>query len=86
MLTAAKTVADAATLALTLEDIAAQTYLKAIPGLKSKDEFHLAGQIQVVDQQHQSTLRYALGITPSAAAPMPSPRTSSPQHGAKDVG
>jgi rubrerythrin len=64
MLTSAKTVADAANLALTLEDIAAQTYLKAIPDLKSKDAVQLAAQIQVVDQQHQAILRYALGLYP----------------------
>lgn len=64
MLNSAKTVVDAANLALTLEDIAAQTYLKAIPTLQNKDAVQLAAQIQVVDQQHQAILRYALGLYP----------------------
>lgn len=64
MLSSAKTPADAANLALTLEDIAAQTYLKAIPTLQNKDAVQLAAQIQVVDQQHQAILRYALGLYP----------------------
>lgn len=59
-----KDVAGAAKLALTLEDIAAQTYLKAIPTLQSKDAIKLAGSIQVVDQQHQSILLFALGQYP----------------------
>jgi rubrerythrin len=72
MLTSAKTVVDAANLALTLEDIAAQTYLKAIPDLKSKDAVQLAAQIQVVDQQHQAILRYALGLYPVGSGTDPS--------------
>lgn len=59
-----KDVAGAANLALTLEDIAAQTYLKAIPTLQSKDAIKLAGSIQIVDQQHQAILLYALGKYP----------------------
>lgn len=54
----------AAGLALMLEEIAAQTYLKAMPTLKGKDAIKLAGQIQIVDQQHQAILRYALGMYP----------------------
>lgn len=57
-------VAGAANLALMLEQIAAQTYLKAIPTLKSKDAIRTAASIQVVDQQHQAILRYALGMYP----------------------
>nr|MBA3488225.1 ferritin-like domain-containing protein [Longispora sp. (in: high G+C Gram-positive bacteria)] len=53
-----KDVGGVANLALMLEDIAAQTYLKAIPTLTSKDAIKLAGSIQVVDQQHQSILLY----------------------------
>lgn len=56
--------AGAAKLALMLEEIAAQTYLKAMPTLKNKDAIKLAGQIQIVDQQHQAILRYALGTYP----------------------
>ncbi len=59
-----KDVAGAAKLALTLEDIAAQTYLKAIPSLQSKDAIRLAGSIQAVDQQHVAILNFALGTYP----------------------
>ena len=61
---AAKDVADVAKLALMLEDIAAQTYLKAIPLLKSKAAIRTAGEIQIVDQQHAAILLYALGMYP----------------------
>jgi hypothetical protein len=59
-----KDAAGAANLALLLEDIAAQTYLSALPVLQSKDAIKLAGSIQIVDQQHQSILLYALGKYP----------------------
>ncbi|MBW3556837.1 MAG: ferritin-like domain-containing protein [Actinobacteria bacterium] len=59
-----KDVAGAAKLALTLEEIAAQTYLKAIPSLQSKDAIKLAGSIQAVDQQHVAILNFALGMYP----------------------
>lgn len=64
MLSKVKDVGGAANLALLLEDIAAQTYLSVIPVLKSKEAIKLAGSIQVVDQQHQSILLYALGKYP----------------------
>jgi hypothetical protein len=54
----------AATLALMLEQIAAQTYLKVIPTLAGKDAIKLAGSIQIIDQQHQAILLYALGQYP----------------------
>jgi hypothetical protein len=57
-------VAGAAKLALMLEQIAAQTYLKVLPTLKSKDAIKLAGSIQAVDQQHQAILLFALGQYP----------------------
>jgi hypothetical protein len=57
-------VAGAATLALELEDIAAQTYLSAIPVLESPEAIQLAGSIQIVDQQHQAILLFALGQYP----------------------
>lgn len=57
-------VAGAANLALMLEQIASQTYLKAIPSLQSVDAIRTAASIQVVDQQHQSILFYALGMYP----------------------
>lgn len=63
-LASAKSVADAANLALTLENIASQTYLSAIPTLSSKDAIMQAAQIQVVDQQHIAVLLFALGMYP----------------------
>lgn len=59
-----KDVAGAAKLALMLEQIAAQTYLKVLPTLKGKDAIKLAGSIQAVDQQHQAILLFALGMYP----------------------
>ncbi|MEO7837522.1 MAG: ferritin-like domain-containing protein [Acidimicrobiales bacterium] len=64
MLSQVKDVPGAANLALTLEDIAAQTYLSVVPVLKSKEAIKLVGSIIVVDQQHQSILLYALGKYP----------------------
>ncbi len=61
---AAADVAAVAKLALMLEGIAAQTYLKAIPLLKDKAAIRKAGEIQIVDQQHQAILLYALGEYP----------------------
>lgn len=63
-----KDAGGAAKLALTLEDIASQTYNKAIPTLANKDAIKLAAQIQVVDQQHIAILRYALGSYPVGTA------------------
>ncbi|MGI8680219.1 MAG: ferritin-like domain-containing protein [Jatrophihabitans sp.] len=59
-----KDAAGAAELALMLEQIAAQTYLKAIPMLTEKPAIKLAGQIFIIDQQHQAILLYALGMYP----------------------
>ncbi|MBA3653160.1 MAG: ferritin-like domain-containing protein [Actinobacteria bacterium] len=59
-----KDAGGAAKLALMLEDIAAQTYLKAIPTLTDKAAIKLAGSIQIIDQQHQAILLYALGQYP----------------------
>ncbi|MFN2518033.1 MAG: ferritin-like domain-containing protein [Jatrophihabitantaceae bacterium] len=59
-----KDAAGAAELALMLEEIAAQTYLKAIPTLTEKASITLAGQIFIIDQQHQAILLYALGMYP----------------------
>ncbi|HUR17388.1 MAG TPA: ferritin-like domain-containing protein [Acidimicrobiales bacterium] len=64
MLSKVTDVPSAAKLALTLEEIAAQTYLSVIPVLKSKEAIKLAGSIQVIDQQHQAILLYALGKYP----------------------
>lgn len=59
-----KDAAGAAELALMLEQIAAQTYLKAIPTLTEKASIMAAGQIFIIDQQHQAILLYALGMYP----------------------
>ena len=59
-----KDVGGAANLALMLEEIASQTYLKVLPTLKSKDAIKLAGSIQAVDQQHVAVLLFALGKYP----------------------
>ncbi len=64
MFAAVTDVAGVARLALLLEDIAAQTYLKAIPLLKDKAAIRKAGEIQIVDQQHQAILLYTLGMYP----------------------
>ena len=57
-------VAGAAMLALELETIAAHTYLSAIPLIQSPEYRGLAGSIQIIDQQHQSVLLFALGEYP----------------------
>jgi hypothetical protein len=59
-----KDVGGLAALALMLEQIAAQTYLAAIPSLKSATAIRKAAEIQVVDQQHQAILLYTLGKYP----------------------
>jgi len=53
-----------AKLALLLEQTASDTYLSALPGLQSKDAILLAGQLQVVDQEHAAILHYVLGEYP----------------------
>lgn len=59
-----KDVGGAAKLALMLEEIASQTYLKVLPTLQSKDAIKLAASIQAVDQQHVAILLFALGMYP----------------------
>lgn len=59
-----KDVAGAAKLALMLEQIAAATYLAAIPALKTKPAIGLAGSIQPIDMQHVAVLLFALGEYP----------------------
>lgn len=59
-----KDAGGAAKLALMLEEIAAQTYLKVLPTLQSPEAVKLAGSIQAVDQQHQAILLFALGQYP----------------------
>jgi hypothetical protein len=57
-------VVGVARLSLQLEDYVSQVYLQLIPTLKKPDTVKLAGQILVVDQQHQAVLRYVLGLYP----------------------
>lgn len=57
-------VTGVAKLALLLEQTASDTYLSAIPTLKSKDAITLAGQLQIVDQEHAAILHYVLGEYP----------------------
>lgn len=54
-------------LALRIEDYASQSYLQAIPALRSPDAVRTAAQIVVVDQQHQAVLRHVLGLYPVGA-------------------
>jgi hypothetical protein len=55
----------AVSLALRIEDYASRTYLQALPTLRSEDVVRTAGQILVVDQQHQAVLRHILGLAPA---------------------
>ncbi|MEO5838324.1 MAG: ferritin-like domain-containing protein [Acidimicrobiales bacterium] len=57
-------VTGAAKLALMLEDIAAATYLSAIPTIVDKEAIKLAGSIQIIDMQHAAILHYVLGEYP----------------------
>ena len=57
-------VTGAAKLALQLEQIAAATYLSAIPKLLDKDAIQLAGSIQIIDAQHAAVLLFVLGEYP----------------------
>lgn len=59
-----KDVAGAAKLALMLEEIAAATYLAAIPELATKPAIALAASIQPIDMQHAAILNFVLGNYP----------------------
>jgi len=59
-----KDVAGAGKLALMLEEIAAATYLAAIPTLTSDGAIKLAASIQPIDMQHAAVLRFVLGEYP----------------------
>jgi hypothetical protein len=47
-----------------VEEILADTYLKAIPTLVDRESVRAAALILATDQQHQAVLRYALGENP----------------------
>lgn len=57
-----------ASLALQLEDYAAQTYLQALPTLRRPEAIQLAGQLAIAGHQRQAVLRYLLGREPVAPA------------------
>jgi hypothetical protein len=57
-------VTGVARLALKLEQIAAATYLSAIPVIGDKSAIELAGSIQIIDMQHAAILLYVLGEYP----------------------
>lgn len=57
-------VIGAARLALMLEQIAAATYLEAIPALETKGAIALASSIQPIDMQHAAVLLFVLGEDP----------------------
>jgi len=57
-------VVGAAQLALTLESIAAATYLSALGSLQSEAGIALAGSIQPIDRQHMAVLTFVLGMYP----------------------
>jgi len=57
-------VSGAARLALMLEEIAASTYLAAIPTLQSPEAIALAASIYPIDMQHASVLHFVLGEYP----------------------
>lgn len=59
-----KDVGGAAKLALSLEQAAAATYLKAIPTLDGEAAIALASSIQIIDMQHIAVLLFALGEYP----------------------
>ncbi|HEX2063304.1 MAG TPA: ferritin-like domain-containing protein [Acidimicrobiales bacterium] len=56
--------AGAARLALRLEEIAAATYLDAIPRLSSRDAVRQAASIQAIDAKHVAILLFMLGQYP----------------------
>lgn len=59
-----KDVADVAELALTLEGIAAATYLEAIKAVSSNSAVAIAASIQPVEMQHVAVLNFVLGNYP----------------------
>lgn len=56
--------AGAARLALRLEEVAAATYLDAVPRLSSRDAVRQAASIQAIDAKHVAILLFVLGQYP----------------------
>jgi Ferritin-like domain len=61
---AVKDVTGAATLARTLEQTAADTYLAVLPMIEDSNAIALAGALQCVDQEHAAVLNFVLGTYP----------------------
>ncbi|MHB1510483.1 MAG: ferritin-like domain-containing protein [Acidimicrobiales bacterium] len=59
-----RNVAGVAELALTLESVAAATYLEAIKALSTKTAIEIAASIQPVEMQHVAILNFVLGKYP----------------------
>ena len=57
-------VTGVAELALTLEQIAADTYFSVIPKIQNPEALRLATTIQPIDMQHVAVLRYVMGEYP----------------------
>jgi len=76
-------VAGAAELALTLEDIAAATYLSAISAVTATSSIEVAASIQPVEMQHAAVLNFVLGQypVPDAFAPVTGARTLADNRG-----
>lgn len=64
MLAQVTDVEGAARMALLIEEILADTYLKSIPTLADPESVRVAALILATDQQHQAILRLALGEYP----------------------
>ncbi|MFE4371884.1 ferritin-like domain-containing protein [Streptomyces sp. NPDC056835] len=74
----ATSAADAATLALQLEEQAAQTYLMATYGVGGTSEMETAATIAPVEAMHASILRFLLGQYPVPDAFLPVDRAARP--------
>jgi hypothetical protein len=61
---AVKTIPDLSSLALTLENVAAQTYQGGADALKSTKAIAVAASIQPVEMQHAAILYFVLGKYP----------------------
>ena len=61
---AVQDVVGVAELALTLEQVAADTYFSVIPEIGNAEALRLATTIQPIDMQHVAVLRYVLGDYP----------------------
>jgi hypothetical protein len=74
----ARSVGDVARLALQLEDQAAQTYLAATSGVRSKAAVERAATIAPVEAMHASILHFVLGQYPVPDTFLPTGKAASP--------